>query len=223
MHRRKSHTYWIILSLLCAICVAVIAVMITNKQIAGFDSSIISAVQGLESPALTALFKIFTFIGSTATVAVLSLLLLVFMYFVMRYRSEVFLFIAVMGGTVVFNQIFKYMFHRERPSIHRLVEETGFSFPSGHSMLAFALFGVVAFLLWHELSSRIARGIVIVVAALVILCVGISRIYLGVHYPSDVLGGYLSSGFVLTIMIWFYQRHKEKTSMRRNRRYRPIG
>lgn len=77
-------------------------------------------------------------------------------------------------------------------------------------MSAFAVYGVLSFLLWRHISTRWGRTLLIVISTTMILAIGISRIYLGVHYPSDVIGGYFASGCWLAIAIWFYQRYQEK-------------
>lgn len=205
-------------SLLCAFGFTFVAVFIRDKKIAPIDQTIISKVQGLESPALTAIMKGFTFLGSSLVVGILIVLVLVFFYKVFRYRSELVLFIAVMVGSTLLNQVLKHVFHRARPHVHRLIEETGFSFPSGHSMEAFALYGILAFLLWRQLHTAWAREILILFSVIMILAIGTSRIYLGVHYPSDVIGGYLASGFWLFLIIYFYQWEMERRYERKRGR-----
>jgi undecaprenyl-diphosphatase len=77
-------------------------------------------------------------------------------------------------------------------------------------MAAFTLYGILTFLLWRHLPSYRSRSSLIIISAIMILMIGISRIYLGVHYPSDVLGGFLISGSWLFFSISIYQRHQEK-------------
>ncbi|WP_233129807.1 phosphatase PAP2 family protein [Domibacillus epiphyticus] len=100
----------------------------------------------------------------------------------------------------------KLLFHRARPELHRLIEIIGFSFPSGHAMNAFTVFGILTFLLWRYISAKWARGMLICFSIVMILAIGVSRIYLGVHYPSDIIGGYCALPFA----IGFFQRYKEK-------------
>lgn len=192
------------ISLLFAVAFGLTAILISARKIALIDSSIISFIQGWESPALTSLMKFFSFIGSGEIVAVLSVAVLFLLYKVFNHRSELVLFIGVVAGAGLLNEVLKSLFHRERPSLHRLVEETGFSFPSGHSMEAVAFYGIVAYLLWRHVSFRAGRGILIMASLFMILAIGVSRIYLGVHYPSDVLGGFLASGFWIAAAIWAY-------------------
>ena len=124
---------------------------------------------------------------------------------------------AVIAGSTLLNTLLKLAFQRARPTIHRIIEASGYSFPSGHSMAAFSLYGGLAFLIWKHIPTAIGRVLMIIVSAAFILTIGMSRIYLGVHYPSDVIGGYFLSGSWLAICIWFYQRYAERLSLLRSK------
>ncbi|MBO9129466.1 phosphatase PAP2 family protein [Bacillus sp. 165] len=199
-----------LISLLCATAFGLIALLISDKKIIGFDNTIISFIQGLETPTLTSIMKFFTFIGAGLPIVFLSLAIILFLYKVLHHRRELILFVWVVIGSALLNRILKIIFHRARPTIHRIVEANGFSFPSGHSMAAFSLYGIVTFLLWKHVKSSAGRVIFILSSGIMILAIGISRIYLGVHYPSDVLGGYLASGSWLAVSIWTYQLYLER-------------
>ena len=94
---------------------------------------------------------------------------------------------------VVLNQVLKFLVQRPRPEGFRLAAETGFSFPSGHSMAAMAFFGLLIWMIWHYERDRAVRiGCSVALAALIV-AVGVSRIYLGVHYASDVVAGFCVS------------------------------
>ncbi len=93
---------------------------------------------------------------------------------------------------VVINQVLKFIIQRPRPDGFRLATASGFSFPSGHSMVAMAFFGLLAWLVWKYEADRRLRRLYATGFALVIVMIGVSRIYLGVHYASDVLGRLLS-------------------------------
>ncbi|MDQ0497059.1 phosphatase PAP2 family protein [Paenibacillus brasilensis] len=210
MNLKLQLTRALFISFLCAIGFGGIALLVSDKKIVQFDNVIISFVQGLESPALTTIMKFFTFIGSGIPVAVISIAIFFILYKILHHRRELILFIWVVTGSALLNGTLKLVFHRARPTLHRIVNANGFSFPSGHSMAAFSLYGVIAFLLWRHISTSTGRGILIVCSSAMILMIGVSRIYLGVHYPSDVLGGLLASGSWLAISIWFYQRYQER-------------
>ena len=99
------------------------------------------------------------------------------------------------------NQILKYILQRPRPTEYRLIEETGFSFPSGHSMVSMAFYGYLIYLIYKYVKNKDLKWISIVLLSILICSIGISRIYLGVHYTSDVLGGFLISVSYLVIYI----------------------
>ncbi|MBB6638423.1 phosphatase PAP2 family protein [Cohnella thailandensis] len=203
-------------SLLCAAGFGAIAVLVGTERIASFDRAIIDFWQSRESATLTNGMKAFTAIGSGIPVVVISIAIMLFLFFVLNHRKELILFAFVLAGSEILNVALKLVFHRERPSFHRLVQASGYSFPSGHSMGAFSLYGIAAFLLWKHISSRRGRTLLILVSCALVLAIGISRIYLGVHYPSDVLAGYLASGFWLTASITVYQRYMERAAERAN-------
>lgn len=95
--------------------------------------------------------------------------------------------------TLVLNQLLKNIIQRPRPEGFRLVEASGYSFPSGHSMVSMAFFGLIIWLVWHRVRNRRARIALCGAFALVIFLIGFSRIYLGVHYASDVIAGFCVS------------------------------
>lgn len=98
--------------------------------------------------------------------------------------------LTVALGAGLLNQAFKFLFRRPRPTIEHLVEQGGYSFPSGHSMGSMILYGALVFLIIQLARKRIIKWIALVCAAGLIFLIGLSRIYLGVHFPSDVIGGF---------------------------------
>ncbi|WP_318509253.1 phosphatase PAP2 family protein [Bacillus sp. T3] len=207
----KVHLLWaFIISVVSLIGFSMMALTISSHHIALFDKAVISFVQGFENPTLTSIMKIFTYIGNTKSVIVVSLLVLFFLFLTLKNHSEFVLFTIFIIATPILNGILKNFFHRARPDLHRLIEIGGYSFPSGHAMNAMAAYGMIAFLLWRHLRSALGRTVLILICSVFILMIGISRIYLGVHYPSDIIAGYFASGFWLSTVIWFFQRYREK-------------
>lgn len=101
----------------------------------------------------------------------------------------------------VLNQLLKRILQRPRPTEFRIIEETGYSFPSGHSMVSMAFYGYLIYLIYKYVENRYVRWISIVLLSVLICSIGVSRIYLGVHYTSDVLGGFLVSISYLILFI----------------------
>ncbi|MCM3116853.1 phosphatase PAP2 family protein [Neobacillus sp. MER 74] len=222
----KLKTYLIIafsLSVVSIIGFSLISLLISDQKIIHFDRTIIDAVQGMETPFLTSVMKFFTFIGSAPFVIVLSLFLLLFLYKVLHHRLELILFVAAIVGSAILNGILKNFFQRVRPEFHRLIEIEGYSFPSGHAMNAFTVYGIITFLLWRHITSSLGRWALIFVSMVMIIAIGISRIYLGVHYPSDIIGGYFASAFWITTAIIFFQYYQVQRYNKRQRREKNIA
>lgn len=199
--------------LTCAVCALVfslIALWVSDQQVRYFDLRIITVVQQLESPAMTRFMEFFTTIGSEVPVIIILVIAMFVLYRVLGHRRELlFLAIAVVGS-VLLNTVLKILFRRERPEINRIIEANGYSFPSGHSMTAFTMYVALTFLIWKHVPSRLGRILFVAVSTLLIVTIGISRIYLGVHYPSDVIGGFFMSGSWMAACIWFYQRYDQR-------------
>lgn len=112
--------------------------------------------------------------------------------------------ISIISNLVIItaiNQILKRIVQRPRPTEYRIIEETGYSFPSGHSMVSMAFYGYLIYLIYKYVKNKYLKWISIILLSILICSIGISRIYLGVHYTSDVLGGFLISISYLVIYI----------------------
>ena len=101
----------------------------------------------------------------------------------------------------ILNQLLKRILQRPRPTEYRIIEETGYSFPSGHSMISMAFYGYLIYLIYKYIENKYVKWILISLLSILICMIGVSRIYLGVHYTSDVLGGFLISISYLVIYI----------------------
>lgn len=101
----------------------------------------------------------------------------------------------------VLNQLLKRIVQRPRPTEFRIVEESGYSFPSGHSMVSMAFYGYLIYLIYKYVKNKYLKWISIILLSILTCSIGISRIYLGVHYTSDVLGGFFISISYLIIYI----------------------
>jgi undecaprenyl-diphosphatase len=174
-----------------------------------FDDAIRLLLHQHASPALTGAMRAASFIGSP--VFLIPLGILVFALYLRQGRpltARLFV-ITVIGGEVL-DQVLKLAFHRTRPAaFFGLPEPLGYSFPSGHALAACAFYGVVAAFAAARTESRTRRWIYRIAAAIVIAIIGVSRIYLGVHYPSDVLGGYAAA------LVWVFTVASARRWMRR--------
>lgn len=101
--------------------------------------------------------------------------------------------ISNLGIITILNQLLKRIVQRPRPEKFRIINESGYSFPSGHSMISMAFYGFLIYLIYKNVKNKYLKWSLMIILGLLIISIGISRIYLGVHYTSDVLAGFLIS------------------------------
>ncbi|MBZ5753438.1 phosphatase PAP2 family protein [Metabacillus rhizolycopersici] len=166
-----------------------------------FDQKVIDTVRLYASPAMDRFMLFITEMGSTF---MLGLLLVISMIWLFVKRKNlwgmIFYLITVAGGGLL-NFWLKSFFERERPNVNRIMEADGFSFPSGHSMGSMTYYGFLGYLVMRSKYKPLSKLGWVILFGLVILLIGISRIYLGVHYPSDVLAGYMAGSVWLVLCI----------------------
>lgn len=193
---------------------AFIVTMILVDMIEGFDRYAIDAIQGMEAKWLTPIMLAFTFIGSTKVVMLITITMTVLLLWKFGIRNRAYYFFFTMIGTIILFQGLKVIFKRPRPEFHRLADVGGYSFPSGHAMMAFSLYVLLVYLLWRHIRSNAGRTALAVFGIFMFTMIAASRIYLGVHYPSDILGGIFASALWLTLtslLFALFQKRKERS------------
>jgi membrane-associated phospholipid phosphatase len=161
--------------------------VVDHEPLTLMDTQLSNWLHNNRTPSLTKAMLVFTFFGSTGAVSCIAVAFLLYLIWQRRFRWLAVVGSAVFGGMLL-NQLLKYAFHRPRPYFDDpILTLTGYSFPSGHTMMATGLYGVLAVYLFTTTSDRRGRLLIIIAAALLIGLVGFSRIYLGAHYLSDVL------------------------------------
>ena len=153
----------------------------------------------LISDFVTPIAKNITHLGGAIFLITLSLILLL-----IKKKKKIGILIWLnLGISVLLNQALKFIIQRPRPTEFRIINESGYSFPSGHSMVSAAFYGFLIYLIYKNVKNKYLKWSLITLLSLVILTIGISRIYLGVHYTSDVIAGFLISVSYLIIFIHF--------------------
>lgn len=163
---------------------------VAEQHAANFDALVRSAVHSYASPTVTRLMFAISFMGSSGLIASALVAFALFRHF--QWRRAAIWLVVTLAGALVLDLTLKFAFHRPRPVPFFGPIPRTYSFPSGHSLFSFCFYGVLAGLLTGRVRSMSARVLIWLVAALLVLAIGLSRIYLGVHYPSDVIAGYLA-------------------------------
>ena len=172
-----------------------------KNELSMFDQNTYNYLQLFASERVTAVMTVVTHLGSTYFfIAIVFLSLVLFRRNRINNRYAKLIALNFVGIWIL-NKIIKVAFHRERPDIMPLINATGYSFPSGHSMLSFSVYGFIIYILYKSRKGGLIKYLSICILSLTIVLIGISRIYLGVHYASDVIGGYLAAFAWLVLLI----------------------
>lgn len=162
---------------------------IFEQDIEIFDTIIYKIVSITITPIMTVFFKIITHCGDWMVMIPTCIILMIFL----KNKNQK---ISVLLNLIVIfalNQVMKLVFNRARPSGNVLIEASGYSFPSGHSMVSMAFYGFLIYLAYKNIQNITIRNVTCISLSILILLIGISRIYLGVHFASDVAGGFCVS------------------------------
>ncbi len=188
---------WIIL-FICLIGFFELVEDVFNKEIMNGDIigyKIVSTF--LISDFTTPIAKFVTNLGGAIFIIALAIVL----FIVIKNKKVGISIFTNLAIITILNQLLKRILQRPRPTEYRIIEETGYSFPSGHSMISMAFYGYLIYLIYKYIENKYVKWILISLLSILICMIGVSRIYLGVHYTSDVLGGFLISISYLVIYI----------------------
>lgn len=201
----RKHWKPIIFSLSILIFIT-ITYLLLKEQIHIFDNFIFSGIEKLRCEPLTIIFKVITFFCSTEFLLIATISI---MLFSKKKKNSFYIALNVLLCFLL-NQGLKHIFLRTRPEDINLIVQGGYSFPSGHSMLSLAFYGFFIYLIAHMRIKKSKKYLYCSLLALLTLLIGISRIYLGVHYASDVLAGFAMSMAYLIIYIKIVYKKMER-------------
>lgn len=179
-------------------------VAILNNSIVSLDTTVYNLIsQYLINDSITPIIKFITNFGGTIvliTIAICS-------FFVFNDKKISLCLCLDLLIIKILNIIIKLIVARPRPVGINIISENGFSFPSGHSMVSAAFYGLIIYLIYYYVKNKPLKIFLIILLTFLIIGIGVSRIYLGVHYPSDVLGGWLLALAFLIIYLGLVQKH----------------
>lgn len=186
----------ILLSFFLGILFFIVMILVLLGKIGYFDQMVYNAIISFRSDFFDFYFINITKLANTSTIVLVVLL------FVIIFRNRYSLFLVISSlDSLLLTSVFKYFIQRDRPSGLKLIAQDGYSFPSGHTMISVCVYGYLLYLVMTKIKNKIVKYCVSILLILVILSIGVSRIYVGVHFASDVLAGYLLSICYLLLLI----------------------
>lgn len=193
-----------VLSIIIPIILFIMLAILVKLEITlNFENWAYYSIARTMSEKLTAIVKIITEFGDKFVVIILCLALVALPK--TRIKFGIPASVSVIVATAL-NLILKRLFSRQRPNILRLVQESNYSFPSGHAMASSALYFILILLVLRYIKNKKAKIIITTVLSIIILLIGVSRIYLGVHYLFDVVGGWTLGIMVATSTYYIFTR-----------------
>jgi undecaprenyl-diphosphatase len=171
-----------------------------------FDTPIQNFVFAHRSADMTAVLKTVTRIGNPQNIIALVVLILALFALKKWYAEMLYLLVNFVAASAILNPILKQVYQRTRPIGHRLIEESNYSFPSGHATVAMVVGLSLIFIILQRCQNPLWKWVSIAFIGLLILTIGFSRVYLGVHFPTDIIGGYLLASAVATLSYPYYDK-----------------
>jgi membrane-associated phospholipid phosphatase len=179
-----------------------------------FDQAIREWVHRYASPGMTSAMTAISLLGYNVLIVELVIALAIFAK--LRWRRAALWLTVAMTGSLVLDLVLKYIYHRARPTAYFGMAPHSYSFPSGHALCSFCFYGVLAGLLSARTKPLSWKLLIWIAATTLVIAIGLSRIYLGVHYPSDVVAGYLAATvWVGTIIVLDHVRTVRMGSKKR--------
>lgn len=175
--------------LLLVLIVAVISYRVIFYDVLWIDTVASNFMSAIRCDWLDYLMKFFTSFGNTSTILILLFVSVWIIVIMVKNRKLAMFFMGSLIGNVLINQGIKSLIRRERP-VNSLIYVGGFSFPSGHAMVSMAFYGMLIYLFYKLVKNKRLKNILMIGCSILIFLIGFSRIYLGVHYLSDVLVGF---------------------------------
>ena len=208
MKNNKFKIYGLIVFIATFVFIGV-AIGVQTGYLDGFDDAVRYRVYSMRSDKLTVFWRLITHSGDRYVVIILGIILLLIKS--LREKYGVKFAIAALSSTALY-QIMKYIFQRPRPDLAlRLIEQGGYSFPSGHSMNCLVSYGILIYLLLRYCENRRLVKLLSFGLGLLTILIGFSRVYVGVHYPTDIIGGWSLGIAVLVAMIYAFEKFDSRS------------
>ena len=193
--KKKDRNNLIVIGLLILLFILV-TVLVCNGLTKNIDNSVYNFIISFRCNFLDNYFRLITKLGNVTYVIIVLGICVLFI----RNRNVVYLCFS-MSLSVIFNYIIKHIIKRDRPNVLRLISQGGYSYPSGHTMISICCYGYLFYYVYKYVKNKYLRISLLILLSIIIISIPISRIYLGVHYFSDIVGGLLLGGVILFIVI----------------------
>ena len=172
---------------------------VLNGGFADLDEAILAIIYSFRNPMTTEIMYLVSFLGGEFTLLSAAFIVILLAFKKHKKEAALFSFIVIFG--YILNNVIKYLLKVPRPDIDTLSTAGSYSFPSGHAMSSLIFYGLLAYFTYHLTRRRGLTALAVIFSIIIVLLIGFSRLYLGVHYPSDVLAGFIAGFWWLTTVV----------------------
>jgi len=196
-----------ILIIILGLVFILLSVFIKLDLTISFDNAIYELLTFNMSNLVTNFYKVITLLGSTEFIIFLCIFFLI-LFIILKKKNYGLLICCVLIISTIMNNLLKIIFARERPDVIKLVIEDSYSFPSGHTMAAVSMYGILMFLVLKSNMNKRLKILLSIILGIIPVLVALSRVYLGAHYITDIMGAFLVSIILLLIEIYIIDKKK---------------
>ena len=213
---KKLHQYEVMCIGLLFAVFGIVAWRVHAGGVTVMDTYVRGVVKGLQTESSLTFFSHYTKLGSAigiVTVLIISLLV----FWKKSYYAAMIVYPMGILTTHLVNKGIKEIMKRDRPSLNETLDALGYSFPSGHAMLSIMTFGFLTYIIVANLKSVTGKYVITLFMGIVIVSIGLSRVILNVHYPTDILAGYCVGGILLIMAIYCHRLLTERLGLNKER------
>lgn len=214
--KKKLHQYEGMCIVLLFVLFSIIAWRVHVGGVTMMDTYVRGLVKGLQTESSLTFFSYFTKMGSEIGI-ITTLVISLLVFWQKRYYAAMIVYPMAILMTHLVNKGIKEIAKRDRPSLNEALDALGYSFPSGHAMLSIMTFGFLAYIIAANLKSVTGKYVITILMGILILSIGLSRVILNVHYPTDILAGYCAGGILLIIAIYCHRLLTERLGLNNER------
>ncbi|HDX9628297.1 TPA: phosphatase PAP2 family protein [Bacillus cereus] len=214
--KKKLHQYEVVCIVLLLAVFGIVAWRVHVGGVTVMDTYVRGLVKGLQTEDSLTFFSHYTKLGSAIGI-VTTLVISLLVFWRKRYYAAMIVYPMGILITHLVNKGIKEVVKRERPSLNEALDALGYSFPSGHAMLSIMTFGFLAYIIAANLKSVTGKYVITILMGIVIVLIGLSRVILNVHYPTDILAGYCVGGILLIMAIYCHRLLTERLGLNKER------
>ncbi|MEP6712516.1 MAG: phosphatase PAP2 family protein [Ferruginibacter sp.] len=198
----------------CLWALLLVADMVFEDKNLSFDEHIFALIHPYINGTNTVIIEVITFLGSQNFLLPANILLILFFLFIKKDKHDAWKVTAVAVTSTIVLFLLKFLLQRERPLVPLISKAHGYSFPSGHTFSSVVFYGMIAYIAYKNIKNKLVKWLVVAALVMLTFMVGFSRVYLKLHYASDVIAGFCLGIIWLLLAKWLLLKAEKMTPVK---------